>query len=86
MERRSLPRQLSLFQVVTYGIGNIVGAGIYVLVGDAAGLAGTSLWVSFLVAAVVATFTFPKLKNLCLNGFLSLHKRLARTLNEIVHK
>ncbi|MEM3684127.1 MAG: APC family permease [Conexivisphaerales archaeon] len=53
----SLPRQLGLFQVVTYGIGNIVGAGIYVLVGDAAGLAGSSLWLSFLIGAVVAGFT-----------------------------
>ncbi|MDG6933638.1 MAG: amino acid permease [Nitrososphaerota archaeon] len=52
-----LPRQMGLFQVVTYGIGNIVGAGIYVLVGDAAGLAGTSVWISFLIGAVVAAFT-----------------------------
>lgn len=53
----ALPRQLGLLQVVTYGIGNIVGAGIYVLVGDAAGLAGTSLWASFIVGAFVAAFT-----------------------------
>jgi len=53
----TLPRQLGLFQVVTYGIGNIVGAGIYVLVGDAAGLAGSSIWLSFLIGAVVAGFT-----------------------------
>jgi APA family basic amino acid/polyamine antiporter len=53
----SLPRQLGLFQVVTYGIGNIVGAGIYVLVGDAAGLAGSSVWLSFLIGAVVAGLT-----------------------------
>jgi len=53
----TLPRQLGLFQVVTYGIGNIVGAGIYVLVGDAAGLAGSSIWLSFLIGAIVAGFT-----------------------------
>jgi APA family basic amino acid/polyamine antiporter len=55
--KNTLPRQLGLFQVVTYGIGNIVGAGIYVLVGDAAGLAGSSVWLSFLIGAVVAGFT-----------------------------
>lgn len=53
----SLPRQLGLLQVVMYGIGNIIGAGIYVLVGYAAGLAGSSLWLSFLIGALVAGFT-----------------------------
>ncbi|MEM0119930.1 MAG: amino acid permease [Thermoprotei archaeon] len=57
MQEGSLPRQLGLFQVVTYGIGNIVGAGIYVLVGASAGLAGTLLWLSFLIGAVIAAFT-----------------------------
>lgn len=52
-----LPRQLGLFQVVTYGIGNIVGAGIYVLVGDAAALAGSFLWISFILGATVAALT-----------------------------
>ena len=42
----SLRREAGLFQVVAYGIGNIVGAGIYVLVGDAAGLAGGLLWIA----------------------------------------
>ncbi len=46
-----------MFQVVTYGVGNIVGAGIYVLVGEAAGLAGGLVWLAFLVGALVALFT-----------------------------
>jgi amino acid transporter len=37
----SLKREAGLFQVVTYGVGNIVGAGIYVLVGDTAGVEDT---------------------------------------------
>lgn len=53
----SLKREVGLFQLVTYGIGNIVGAGIYVLVGDASGLAGNAVWLAFLVGAVVALFT-----------------------------
>ena len=40
-----------------YGLGTIIGAGIYVLVGEIAGHAGIFAPVSFLVAAVVATFT-----------------------------
>jgi APA family basic amino acid/polyamine antiporter len=40
-----------------YGIGMILGAGIYVLIGEAAGIAGNTLWVSFVIGAVAATFT-----------------------------
>ncbi len=53
----SLRREAGLFQVVTYGVGNIIGAGIYVLVGEASGLAGGLIWLAFLVGAVVALFT-----------------------------
>jgi APA family basic amino acid/polyamine antiporter len=53
----SLRREAGLFQIVTYGVGNIVGAGIYVLVGDAAGLAGGLLWLAFLAGAVIALFS-----------------------------
>lgn len=40
-----------------YGLGNILGAGIYVLVGEVAAIAGNGLLWSFLIAGVVATFT-----------------------------
>jgi APA family basic amino acid/polyamine antiporter len=40
-----------------YGLGTIIGAGIYVLVGEIAGHAGVFAPVAFLVAAVVAAFT-----------------------------
>lgn len=53
----SLRRAAGLFQVVAYGVGNIVGAGVYVLVGDAAGLAGGLLWLAFLAGAVIALFS-----------------------------
>lgn len=52
-----LKRELSLFQTVLYGLGVIIGAGIYVLIGKAAGIAGNSLWLSFLIAAVIASLT-----------------------------
>jgi basic amino acid/polyamine antiporter, APA family len=53
----TLKREASLFQVVAYGVGNIIGAGIYVLVGQAAGLSGGLIWLAFLVGAVIALFT-----------------------------
>jgi APA family basic amino acid/polyamine antiporter len=53
----SLKRELGLFQVVMYGVGNIIGAGIYVLIGGAAGLAGNTVWLAFVVGALVALFT-----------------------------
>ena len=40
-----------------YGVGLILGAGIYVLIGDVAAIAGNAMWISFLIVAVVAAFT-----------------------------
>src|SRR4029079_15147862 len=44
----SLRRTLGLWQVSISGIGIILGAGVYALVGPAAGLAGNALWAAFL--------------------------------------
>jgi APA family basic amino acid/polyamine antiporter len=52
-----LKRCLTLPEIVIYGVGLILGAGIYVLIGSAAGIAGNMLWLSFLLAATVASFT-----------------------------
>ncbi len=52
-----LERSLSLIQVTLMSIGIILGAGIYVIIGEASGLAGNMLWFSFIIAAVVATFS-----------------------------
>ena len=52
-----LRRSIGLFQAVMYGTGLILGAGIYVLIGDVAGIAGNAMWISFLLAAIIATFT-----------------------------
>ena len=52
-----LKRCLSLTELVIYGVGLILGAGIYVLIGSAAGIAGNMLWFSFVFAAIVASFT-----------------------------
>ncbi len=52
-----LKRCLNLTELVVYGVGLILGAGIYVLIGSAAGIAGNMLWLSFVLAAIVASFT-----------------------------
>jgi APA family basic amino acid/polyamine antiporter len=52
-----LKRSISLPLFIFYGLGNTLGAGIYVLVGKVAGQAGVFAPLSFLVAAVVASMT-----------------------------
>lgn len=49
-----LKRHLGLGTLTLYGVGVIVGAGIYVLIGRVAGLVGGALGVAFLGAALVA--------------------------------
>jgi APA family basic amino acid/polyamine antiporter len=52
-----LKRTLGLPLVALYGIGNILGAGIYVLVGKVAGFAGEGTMLAFLAAMITAGFT-----------------------------
>ncbi|MDH4944124.1 amino acid permease [Sulfurimonas sp. C5] len=52
-----LKRDITLPLLVFYGLGNILGAGIYVLVGKVASIAGYYAPISFVVACVVVFFT-----------------------------
>jgi basic amino acid/polyamine antiporter, APA family len=52
-----LSRRLGLLASTLAGIGVILGAGIYVLVGVAAGRGGNAIWASFAIAALVAALT-----------------------------
>lgn len=56
-EKSELKRELSLVEITLAGIGNILGAGIYVLLGKAAGLAGNLVWLSFLFAGMTAALS-----------------------------
>ena len=56
-EGAGLRRSLGLPLLTLYGLGNIVGAGIYVLIGKVAGLAGSSTTLSFIIAMVTAGVT-----------------------------
>jgi len=52
-----LKKQLSTLQILLYGVGTMLGAGIYVLVGKVAGYAGTLAPLSFLIAGILAGLT-----------------------------
>lgn len=52
-----LERDINLFEAVIYGIGIILGAGIYALIGRVIGVAGYTTWISFLIAAGIASLT-----------------------------
>ena len=52
-----LTRTLGLPLVALYGLGNILGAGIYVLIGKVAGFAGSSTTLAFLIAMITAAIT-----------------------------
>jgi amino acid transporter len=53
----SLHRVLGLTEVTAGGVGIIIGAGIYVLLGAATGHAGAVVWLAFLLAAVMSALS-----------------------------
>ena len=55
--RVGLQRRLTLPLLTFYGLGTIVGAGIYVLIGAVAGRAGIYAPVAFLTSALIAALT-----------------------------
>ena len=57
MQHRHLKRSITLFEAVTYTLCVIIGAGIYVLIGAASGVAGNGVWLAFLFAALIAACT-----------------------------
>jgi APA family basic amino acid/polyamine antiporter len=56
-EKHELKRSLSLLDAAAINIGAIVGAGIFVVTGIAAGVAGSAVVVSILLAGIVSLFT-----------------------------
>jgi amino acid transporter len=53
----TLNRGLGFWAILAYGVGDILGAGIYALVGKIAGAAGTWAWLAFGVSMAVAALT-----------------------------
>ncbi len=52
-----LSREMTLMDATLIGVGAMIGAGIFVLIGIAAGVAGPALLFTFLLNGFVATFT-----------------------------
>jgi APA family basic amino acid/polyamine antiporter len=52
-----LKRTLNLFDAASIGIGAIIGAGIFVVLGIAIGYAGPAIIISMIIAGIVASFT-----------------------------
>lgn len=57
MAKQELKRTLEFRDLLMFGIGGVVGAGIYAIIGQASALSGNVLWLSFMIAAVVAILT-----------------------------
>lgn len=57
MQQTTLKRAFSLPLLTFYGLGTILGAGIYVLIGEVAGSAGVHAPLAFAIASVLAAFS-----------------------------
>ena len=56
-EHPELKRGIGPWLLLFFVLGDIVGAGIYALVGEVGGLVGGAIWSAFLCAFVLAIFT-----------------------------
>ncbi|MGB9756352.1 MAG: amino acid permease, partial [Candidatus Bathyarchaeales archaeon] len=56
-QQSRLKPTLGLFDATAISVGAIIGAGIFVVTGIAAGYAGSALVVSMVIAALIAMFT-----------------------------
>jgi amino acid transporter len=57
MSPQSDSRRISVRGAVALGVGSMVGAGIFALMGVAAAKAGSAVWLSFLIAGIIALLT-----------------------------
>ena len=55
--KNELKRVITLPLITFYGIGSILGAGIYVLISKIAGISGMYMPISFLIAGIIAGFS-----------------------------
>ncbi|MEN6641188.1 MAG: amino acid permease [Armatimonadia bacterium] len=53
----TLVRHMGLWALVIYGVGDMLGSGIYALIGKAAGMLGNAIWLGFAVSMVAALLT-----------------------------
>lgn len=53
----ALKRSLGLLAVIAFGVGDILGAGVYGLVGRVAGIVGEAAWTAYVLAGITAALT-----------------------------
>ena len=53
----TLNRTLGLSSAVFFGVGSILGAGIYTIIGKVSGFSGNMLWLAFAIASLTAVMT-----------------------------
>lgn len=56
-KKPKLKRKVSLFGVTVYGVGNVLGAGIYALIGEVVGITGNLSWLAFILASITGGLT-----------------------------
>ena len=53
----ALARTMGLGALIIYGVGDMLGAGVYALMGKAAGKMGNAIWLAFMASMVAAVLT-----------------------------
>ena len=53
----ALKQTIGPWQILFYGLGSMLGAGVYVLIGKAAGILGNAVWMAFIAAMIAALLT-----------------------------
>ena len=56
-KKPKLKRRVSLFGVTVYGVGNVLGAGIYALIGEVVVITGNLSWLAFILASITGALT-----------------------------
>ena len=57
VKKPKLKRRVSLFALTIYGVGNVLGAGIYALIGEVVGITGNISWLAFMLASITGALT-----------------------------
>lgn len=64
MSEQTEGKRMTVLQATYIGVGSMVGAGIFALLGAAGAVAGSAVWLSFLIAGIIAAlqgYSFAKL-------------------------
>lgn len=97
MEEQKLARSMSFIDLLGLGIASLIGTGIFVLTGIAAGPAGPALFLAFIIAGAIAVLTslsYAELSSMypdagasyvyCRKAFSTIHEGLGEFVSAIV--